>query len=349
MISRRFSTICRTIQNYKTSTRDENTSLIDLGKIAFETADGQHPTAAGHRDIYNAALPAFNAVMKSDKCQGGIPPETFSLWQGQAPAGDGSFEKISDSAPNLHTPATITVFRPVKGNGAAVVICPGGGYAMHDMSGAEGAGSAMWLNKMGVIGVVLNYRLPHGRCMAPLLDAQRAIRMVRSKAGDWGCDVHRIGILGFSAGGHLASAAATHFDAGDPKAADPVNGFGCRPDFALLVYPVITMGEKSHGGSKLNLLGPNPAAENIEYFSNERQVTSLTPPCFLAHAANDTVVPPENSRQFHEALRAHHVPSHYLELPSGEHGLNGYKGPMWDAWLAESEKWMAEQLIISNP
>ena len=263
-------------------------------------------------------------------------PEKIALWAGQAPVGDGTFVAAN---------ATLTVHCPAKPNGAAVVICPGGGYGGLVMD-AEGHGIARWLNGHGITGIVLEYRLPNGNRFVPLLDAQRALRMVRSKAKEWGCDPKRIGIMGFSAGGHLASTAATHFDDGDPKADDPVSRFSCRPDFSILVYPVITLGEKGHGGTRQNLLGPNPKAEDVELFSNERQVTDKTPPAFLAHAKDDSAVPPENSRLFYEALLAHKVAAKYLELPSGNHGLNGYSGPMWDAWQTQSLQWLAAQGVI---
>lgn len=262
-------------------------------------------------------------------------PEKIQLWGGEAPVGEGKTAKED---------ATITVHRPAKPNGTAIVICPGGGYGGL-VTGGEGHGIAAWLNGHGITGIVLEYRLPGGRQMVPLLDAQRALRLARSKAGDWQLDPKRIGIMGFSAGGHLASTAATHFDAGAPDAADPVAKQSCRPDFAILVYPVISMGEKGHGGSRQNLLGAAPAPESVRLFSNELQVTAQTCPCYLTHALDDTVVVPENSRLFHEALKKHAVATEYLELPSGGHGLNGYKGPMWDAWQAGSLKWLAERKL----
>ena len=243
----------------------------------------------------------------------------------------------------------ITVHRPApeKANGAAVVICPGGGYGGL-VIGPEGHGIAQWLNQHGIAGIVLEYRLPQGRPFVPLLDAQRAIRTVRSNAKPWNIDPGRIGIIGFSAGGHLASTAGTHFDGGDPQAADPIDRVSCRPDFAILIYPVITMGEKTHGGSRANLLGRDPKPEMVDLFSNEKQVTDKTPPMFLAHAKDDTVVTPDNSRMMYEALKAHKVAAEYLELPSGGHGLNGYKGPMWDAWQTKSLEWLAAQKMIPH-
>lgn len=263
-------------------------------------------------------------------------PERLSLWSGRAPIGHEAFADDD---------AFITFYRPEKANGAAVVICPGGGYGGL-VTGPEGRGIATWLNQHGIAGIVLEYRLPRGRSFVPLLDAQRAIRTARSNAASWGIDPKRIGIMGFSAGGHLAATATTHFDGGDLKATDPIGRIGCRPDFAVLVYPVITMGEKTHAGSKANLLGPTPTDEIVTLFSNEQQVTNQTPPAFLTHAADDVVVSSDNSLMFYRALQAHGVSGQYLELPSGGHGLNGYQGPMWDAWQVDSLKWLASQELI---
>ena len=260
------------------------------------------------------------------------------LWPGTAPVGDGTYEA---------THAALTVYSPdpEHASGAALVICPGGGYGGL-VSDAEGHRIAEWLNQHGITGIVLEYRLPAGRRLVPLLDAQRAIRTVRARAHEWHVNPQRIGIIGFSAGGHLASTAGTHFDNGDPNAADPIERVSCRPDFMILIYPVITMTELTHGGSRNNLLGTDPAPEVVDLFSNEKQVTAETPPAFLAHAQNDRVVTPEHSRMFYQALRAHKVPAEYLELPSGDHGLDGYQGPMWDAWQTRSIAWLAEQKFI---
>lgn len=268
-------------------------------------------------------------------------PEKLKLWNGRAPLGDGKFEQAD---------ARITVHRPEQPNGAAVVICPGGGYG-GVVVGPEGHGIAAWLNRHGITGIVLEYRLPAGRPYVPLLDAQRALRTARANAKAWAIDPAKLGIIGFSAGGHLASTAGTHFDAGDPKADDAIDRQSCRPDFMILVYPVITMGEKTHGGSRNNLLGKSPDAKLVELFSNEKQVTARTPPAFLAHAKDDRVVVPDNSKAFYDALQLHKVPARYLELPSGGHGLNGYKGPMWDAWQEQSLAWLAELKFIAaaNP
>ncbi|AMV19066.1 alpha/beta hydrolase [Planctomyces sp. SH-PL14] len=278
-----------------------------------------------------AGLLVALCVSASPDIARGEEPLRIDLWNGEAALGNGQTEK---------TNVWLTVYRPEKPNGTALVICPGGGYGGHAIQ-AEGHGIAAWLNKHGVTGAVLQYRLPAGRHAVPLLDTQRAIRTVRSHAEEWKIDPAKVGIIGFSAGGHLASTAETHFDEGDPKATDPSDRASSRPDFAILVYPVISMGEKGHAGSRKNLLGAEPAASLIDLYSNEKQVTDKTPPTFLAHPLDDKVVPADNSRLFYEALLAHKVPAEYLELPSGGHGLNGYKGPMWDAWQEKSLAWLA--------
>ncbi len=289
------------------------------------------------RRVLTMTFLTFSALIVATEAQGDKPkPERIGLWNKHAPIGDGKFQD---------TEVFITLHRPEKPNGTAIVICPGGGYGGL-VTGPEGHGIAAWLNRHGITGVVLEYRLPAGRAHVPLFDAQRAIRTVRANATAWSLDPTRIGIMGFSAGGHLASTAGTHFDAGEPDSADPVQRVSCRPDFLILVYPVITMGAKGHAGSRNNLLGKNPEARLVDLFSNEKQVTDKTPPAFLAHARDDKPVPPENSQMFHDALKAHKIPAHYLELPSGGHGLNGYKGPMWDAWQERSLKWLAEMKLV---
>jgi acetyl esterase/lipase len=228
--------------------------------------------------------------------------------------------------------AWLTVYRPEKPNGTAIVICPGGGYGEVVVE-PEGHGIARWLNQHRITGLVLEYRLPRGRHLVPITDALKAITTAREKAKQWQIDPKRIGIMGFSAGGHLAATAATHF-----KSAKD------RPDFSILVYPVITMGAKTHAGSFHNLLGKAPSQETIDRYSNEKRVTSKTPPTFLAHATDDKAVPPENSRLFFAACRKHGVTAEYLELPDGGHGLNGYKGASWDAWQKQSLVWLGRIL-----
>jgi acetyl esterase/lipase len=208
-------------------------------------------------------------------------PEKIPLWAGEPPSGPGT--------PVSGTPS-ITVHLPQTPTGLAAVICPGGGYGGL-VTGAEGHGIAQWLNQHGIAGIVLEYRLPKGNSFVPLADAQRALRLVRSHATEWKIDPKRVGIIGFSAGGHLASTASTHYSPGNPSASDPQERISCRPDFQILVYPVITMKEGTHGGSRRNLLGPNPSEEELQRFSNETQVNKETPPAYLAHAIDDRLVP----------------------------------------------------------
>jgi acetyl esterase/lipase len=258
-------------------------------------------------------------------------PERIPVWPGkEAPDGEGGTRPAT---------TTLTLHRPGNPNGAAIIICPGGGYGGL-VTEQEGHGIARWLNAHGITGLVLEYRLPQGKKMVPLLDAQRAIRLARSNAKPWKIDPKRIGIIGFSAGGHLASTAATKFDGGTAASKDPVERFSSRPDFAILIYPVVTMTEVTHGGSRNNLLGPNPLPQDVDGFSTEKQVTAKTPPTFLAHAKDDTVVVPRNSELFAAALKKHRVEVEYRELPDGGHGLNGYKGSSWDAWQTASLKWL---------
>lgn len=260
-------------------------------------------------------------------------PSRVPLW----PEGAGpQFDKAADGAGPW-----ITVHHPDAPSGTAMVICPGGGYRGL-VTEQEGHGIARWLNRHGITGVVLEYRLPRGRAAVPLADAQRAIRTVRATAEEWDVRPNRIGIIGFSAGGHLASTAATQFDDGDPAATDPIARVSSRPDFAVLVYPVISMGELAHTGSRTRLLGEDAPQELRQRYSSELRVTAATPPMFLTHAVDDKVVAIEHSRRMQAALERHGVPSRLLELASGGHGLNGYQGPMWDAWQTEVLKWIKQ-------
>ena len=275
----------------------------------------------------------------ADTVQAAAPgPEKLNLWSGQAPVGDGTFEALN---------TRITVHRPdpAKANGAAMVICPGGGYGGL-VTDAEGHNIAKWLNEHGVAGIVLEYRFPKGRCYIPILDAQRAIRTVRASAKQWNINPDRVGIIGFSAGGHLAATAGTHFTAGDPKGTDPIDRLSCRPDFVMLVYPVITMGEKTAPATKGNLLGPDPEPEIVERFSAEKQVTDKTPPMFITHSKLDTSVPVENSQMMAAALKAHNVPVEYMELATGGHTLNALWGALWDSIRTKMLTWLAEQKFI---
>ena len=229
-----------------------------------------------------------------------------------------------------------------RATGAAVVVCPGGGYRVV-AADHEGKQIAEWLSSLGVSAFVLQYRLGERyRHPAPLQDAQRAIRTVRSRAKEWRVDPRRIGILGFSAGGHLASTSATHFDDGRPDAADPVDHESSRPDFAVLCYAVISLEDPpAHAGSRRNLLGDAPDPALVVLLSNEKQVTPRTPPTFLWHTADDSAVPVENSLLFFEALRKAGVAGELHVFPHGRHGLGLAPGdPAVSQWPRLCAVWM---------
>ena len=255
----------------------------------------------------------------------------------------------------VHTPE-IEVFLPpaYRANGTGVVICPGGGYRIlaYDWEGVE---MAKWLNTLGIAAFVLKYRLPHWetdecRETVAIMDAQRAIRMVRSKAEMWNLDKDRIGIMGFSAGGHLASTAATHFDKGKPNASLEVEKFSCRPDFAILMYPVITMDTSfTHMGSRNNLIGNTPTAERTAYFSNEDRITKDTPPTLLIHANDDEAVEPENSVSFYLALREAGVPAALHIYEGGGHGFSFGEGRgSVVQWTEACEGWLRDRGLLNK-
>jgi len=290
------------------------------------------------KTLFCLSLALFAGLIVSAQTAKPTATERIPLWPGKAPNGNGTFE---DSTQELE------VFLPAadKVNGAAIVLCPGGGYIRH-VTDREGYPIAQWLNEHGIACIILEYRLPKLRHAVPLLDAQRAIRTARSNAAKWRLDPKRIGILGFSAGGHVASTSATHFDLGNPAAADPIERQSSRPDFAWFVYPVVTMGDFTHTGSRKELLGDNPPVDLVRLYSNELQVSADTPPVFMAHAIDDKPVPIANSRQFVTAMQKHQRPVELLELPSGGHGFNGCKGPLWEQWKAAALVWSVNQKII---
>lgn len=223
---------------------------------------------------------------------------------------------------------TIDVYLPSKRNatGQAVIICPGGGYAYlaYDWEGTE---VAQMLNSKGIAAFVLKYRLPNSKSniipyLSPLMDAQRAMRLVRANATKWSIKKDRIGIMGFSAGGHLASTLETHFDEGNTTAMDSIDQQSCRPDFAVLVYPVISMTKPiMHAGSRNNLIGNNPDSSLANLYSNELRVTKNTPPTFLVHAMDDKTVPVENSLLFFQAMKDNGVSGELHVYPKGGHGF----------------------------
>jgi len=243
---------------------------------------------------------------------------------------------------------TVEVYLPAKSNanGQAMLILPGGGYGIlaYDW---EGTDIAKFLNGKGIAGIVVKYRLPSSvsqtdKHNVPLMDAQRALRLVRSKAEEFNIDAGKIGIMGFSAGGHLASTLGTHFDEKVHDAVDEIDCISARPDFMALGYPVITFGEEStHKGSQKNLLGDKPKAEMIAHFSNEKRVTDKTPPTFLVHAADDTAVPVENSLVFFEALKEKGVPATLHVYPKGGHGFSLARKDMHlRSWTERLFEWM---------
>lgn len=261
----------------------------------------------------------------------------LKLWPDAAPGALGTADK---DVP------TLTPFLPAKekATGAAMVVCPGGGYG--GLADHEGKGYALWLNDQGIAAFVLKYRLGSAGYRHPIMlqDAARAVRQVRARAGDWGVDTHRVGIMGSSAGGHLASTLVTHFDAGDANAADAVDRQSSRPDLGILCYPVISMGPNTHQGSKNNLLGQNPSAELVKLLSNELQVTKDTPPCFVWHTWEDSAVKVENSLDFAVALRRAGVPFELHVYEKGPHGLGlgsrDYNPAKWLDWTRDCASWL---------
>jgi acetyl esterase/lipase len=237
---------------------------------------------------------------------------------------------------------TLTPFVPKENaTGAAIIICPGGGYS-HLSDVKEGSAVAEWLNSLGVTAFVLKYRLGmRYHQPAPLQDVSRAMRTVRARAKEWNLDINRIGILGFSAGGHLASTMGTHFDSGKADSTDPIERVSSKPDLMILLYPVITMGEFTHAGSKKNLLGENPSAELVKLYSNELQITKDTPPTFLVHTMTDTAVPVENSLIFVSALRKSGVPFEFHLYERGPHGFGlAPTDPILSTWMTHCADWL---------
>ena len=267
---------------------------------------------------------------------------SFPLWADGAPGARGKDDKDSP---------TLTPFLPeaAKASGAAIVVCPGGGYG--GLAPHEGPDYALFLNQHGVAAFVLKYRLgSHGyRHPSMMHDAQRALRFVRARAAEWKLDPKRIGIMGSSAGGHLASTALTHFDAGKPDAADPIERVSCRPDLGILCYPVITMGANTHAGSKKNLLGDAPDAALVALLSNETQVTKDTPPCFIWHTVEDKAVKVENALDFAAALQRHAVPFDLHIYQQGRHGIGlADKPPFAQAhpWSRDLLFWLKAQRFV---
>ncbi len=282
------------------------------------------------------------------------------LWPGEAPGGAKPVavsEKANGASLTEIAVPQYEVFLPdaAKRTGAAVVIFPGGGYTVL-ASGHEGRDYAKWLNERGIVGVLVKYRVS-GEDKAgyqfpvPLLDARRAIRVTRSKAAEWGVDPKKVGVMGSSAGGHLASMTATLWEEKFPdETGDAVDQLDCRPDFAVLVYPVIEMKENwGHGGSRRRLLGENPEEALAERVSTERRVNGKTPPCFLVHAADDGAVPVRNSLEFAARCAENKVPVVCHVFSQGGHGfgMNG-KGDSKE-WPALLEHWLTGMNFMKQP
>ena len=269
-------------------------------------------------------------------------PKADLLWPGGAPESRGIEDIDKPSLAPYLVPAG-------RGTGTAVIVCPGGAYAYLAMD-HEGDQVAKWLNSLGVSAFVLKYRLgPKYHHPVELWDAQRAIRTVRSKAAEYRLSPDRIGIMGFSAGGHLASTAGTHFDAGDPASGDPIDRLSSRPDFMILCYPVISLGEFAHRGSERNLLGENPDPKLVESLSNETQVTARTPPTFLFHTTNDAAVPVENSVMFYAALHKAGVPAELHIYERGPHGVGlAPTDEVLSTWPARLADWLRVRGLLNS-
>jgi acetyl esterase/lipase len=274
------------------------------------------------------------------------PSSVIALWPGRAPGALGA-DPIRDVP-------TLSLFLPPDeiATGAAMIICPGGSYG--HLAAHEGKDYALWLNQQGIAGLVLKYRLGSAgyRHPAMLQDIQRAIRTARYRASQWHIDPEKIGVMGSSAGGHLASTAMTHFDPAQPDAADPIDRMSDRPDLGVLCYPVITMGTFTHVTSRANLLGSDPSPQLVQLLSNELQVTADTPPCFIWATADDHTVPVQNSLAFAQALADHKIPFEIHIYQHGPHGqglgVHGYDPATTDPakllpWTHEMSRWLKAQ------
>lgn len=244
---------------------------------------------------------------------------------------------------------TLTMFVPENPNGTSIVICPGGGYAYLAIK-KEGLKVAKWLNKLGITAFVLKYRLPsddimEDKSIGPLQDAQEAMRLIRRNAEKWQLNTERIGVLGFSAGGHVAATLSTHYKDEVYHVSDIISA---KPDFTILVYPVISMDEKiGHRGSRNRLLGTNPSIALIEKFSNEKQIDSLTSPAFLVHASDDQGVPVENSLAYYLALKNNNISAELHLYQDGQHGFGLGKIGTSQYWTQQCELWLRTNKYIN--
>lgn len=277
---------------------------------------------------------------------------TLKVWPGGAPDHNGMNEleeQYDGGRVRNVSEAELYVYLPDKdhNSGAAVVICPGGGYWIEAMD-HEGYAMAEWLSGRGIAGIVLKYRLPFGHHGIPSGDARQAMRIVRMHAEEWNIDPAKVGIAGSSAGGHLASTVGTRFDYGNREASTPLERLSSRPDFMLLLYPVITLRESfGHMGSRKNLLGPGNNWALVSRYSNELHVSAETPPAFLVLADDDTAVPPRNSVEFYLALKEKNVPAEMHIFREGGHGFGMNKtGMPVDQWPELFYDWLKALKII---
>ncbi|RKR81417.1 acetyl esterase/lipase [Mucilaginibacter gracilis] len=252
-------------------------------------------------------------------------------------------EKTENNRTSMVTDPVLIPFYPAKdkANGTAIIICPGGGYARLSMDN-EGVNIAKKFNEIGITAFILKYRLPSDEIMkdksiGPLQDAQRSIQLIRQRAAEWGINPTKVGIIGFSAGGHLASTAGTHFYNAVIEQKDTIS---LRPDFMMLLYPVISFGEMAHKGSMHALLGDNPTPEQIDLYSNEKQVKATTPPTFIVHAEDDKTVPVQNSLMFYYALLANKIPAELHIYPNGGHGFGLNNKTTKDYWFNSATNWL---------
>lgn len=303
-------------------------------------------------------MPYLFALLFLLMSQGCLAQQEIPLYTGSIPNARGSANKeyktsnaqVDSLTFNVSVP-TLTVFLPPKdkANGTAVIICPGGGYHVL-LTKREGTDVARAFNKSGIAAFVLKYRLPSNKTMndktiGPLQDAQRAIQLVRENAGKWHIDAGKTGIMGFSAGGHLASTLGTHYR---ESLIENLKGVNLRPDFMLLINPVISFTDSiGHRGSRDNLLGSSPSKKLISLYSNELHVDKASPPAFLVHSDADSVVPVANSLSFYNALHRSGVPAGIHIYAKGEHGF--LTSPSFDEWFGRCLYWMKEMGLVSKP